>query len=128
MTSVLFRLLLLFHLYATVVAQEIMSAWNQESPPSCAGLNVTLTFTKNFGANDYEFSVIWGDDSLVEIDNRTVEDGETLSFTHAYASAGTFQILARALVPSFQTEVRSSLSPYGELYLYSVSLLDVGVY
>ena len=107
------RLLLgLFLLASAATAQEIMAAWNLQNPPTCTGLNVTLSFTKNFGDSDsnYAFNISWGDNSTGLIENTTVDDGETVFYSHAYSVAGSYQVFARALDVSFQTEVSDNIS------------------
>ncbi|GKY96511.1 hypothetical protein MPSEU_000610700 [Mayamaea pseudoterrestris] len=102
---ILYRLLLAAILATCASAQEIMGAWNAESPPTCVGLNVTLTYIKNFGDSDYAFTIDWGDATAISTENRTVQDGEIVPYSHAYAAAGSYTILATALVVSFQTEI-----------------------
>jgi hypothetical protein len=106
-TMITARKLLLVALLSACATAQQMGAWNMQSPPSCVGLNVTLTYTKNFGQSDYDFTIDWGDSSITS-ENRTVQDGETVSYDHVYAASGSFQLVAKALVVSFQTEVSES--------------------
>jgi hypothetical protein len=100
--------LILVLLPALAIAQEVMGGWNLKTPPICSGLNVTLTYLKNFGQSDYNFTVDWGDSSSNDtLSNQTVANGTTVPFVHAYAAVGSYQIIAKAFVISFQTEVCS---------------------
>jgi hypothetical protein len=101
-------LLIAFFLLAGAAAQEIMGAWNLQSPPTCSGLTATVTYTKNFGQSDYQFTITWGDGSVALNETRTVEDGETVTYSYTYPAAGSYQIFAQAFVVSFQTEVSNA--------------------